>query len=106
VLVAPASANMVAMLAPGISDNQALATANEVVDDPDVPLIVFLRESAAHIRHPGLGRSLPRQATCAEGSVQDRHYASPNWMPYWSIRAWYLSRAAVHSATTCAPSTS
>jgi hypothetical protein len=51
-VVAPASANTVAKLALGISDNQALATANEAIGDPDVPVIVFPRVSAAHIRHP------------------------------------------------------
>jgi hypothetical protein len=51
-IVAPASANTVAKLALGISDNQALATANEAVGDPVVPVIVFPRVSAAHVRHP------------------------------------------------------
>jgi hypothetical protein len=51
-VVAPASANSVAKLALGISDNQALATANEAIGDPAVPVIVFPRVSAAHIRHP------------------------------------------------------
>jgi hypothetical protein len=51
-VVAPASANTVAKLALGISDNQALATANEAIGDPNVPVIVFPRVSAAHVRHP------------------------------------------------------
>jgi hypothetical protein len=51
-VVAPASANTVAKLALGISDNQALATANEAIGDPGVPVIVFPRVSAAHVRHP------------------------------------------------------
>jgi hypothetical protein len=51
-VVAPASANTVAKLALGISDNQALATANEAVGDPNVPVIVFPKVSAPHIRHP------------------------------------------------------
>jgi hypothetical protein len=61
------------------------------------------------------GRSKVRKATFKAykalnvaflNSREVRQPWSPNWMPYWSIRAWYLSRAAVHSATTCAPSTS
>ena len=51
-VVAPASANTVAKLALGISDNQALATAKEAMGDPNVPVIVFPRVSAAHVRHP------------------------------------------------------
>jgi len=51
-VVAPASANSVAKLALGISDNQALGTANEAIGDPDVPVIVFPRVSSAHVRHP------------------------------------------------------
>jgi hypothetical protein len=51
-VVAPASANTVAKLALGISDNQALATTNEAIGDPTVPVIVFPRVSAAHVRHP------------------------------------------------------
>ncbi len=51
-VVAPASANTVAKLALGISDNQALATANEAIGDPGVPVIVFPRVSTAHVRHP------------------------------------------------------
>jgi Flavoprotein len=51
-VVAPASANTVAKLALGISDNQALGTANEAIGNPDVPVIVFPRVTAEHIRHP------------------------------------------------------
>ncbi len=51
-VVAPASANTVAKLALGISDNQGLATANEAIGDPTVPVVVFPRVSAAHVRHP------------------------------------------------------
>jgi hypothetical protein len=51
-VVAPASANTIAKIALGISDNQALATANEAIGDPNVPVIVFPRVSAAHVRHP------------------------------------------------------
>jgi hypothetical protein len=57
-VVAPASANTVAKLALGISDNQALATANEAIGDPAVPVIVFPRVSAAHVRHPAWGGHL------------------------------------------------
>ncbi|OLT22005.1 flavoprotein [Pseudonocardia sp. CNS-139] len=51
-VVAPASASTVAKLALGISDNQALGTANEAIGDPLVPVVVFPRVSAAHVRHP------------------------------------------------------
>jgi hypothetical protein len=51
-VIAPASANTIAKLALGISDNQALGTAVEAIGNPDVPVIVFPRVSAAHVRHP------------------------------------------------------
>lgn len=51
-VVAPASANSIAKLALGIADNQALTTANEALGDPNVPVIVFPRVNAAHVRHP------------------------------------------------------
>lgn len=51
-LVAPASANTVAKLALGISDNQALTQVNEAIGTRDVPVVVFPRVNAAHARHP------------------------------------------------------
>lgn len=51
-VVAPASANTVAKLALGIADNQALTTAVEAIGDGTVPVIVFPRVNAAHVRHP------------------------------------------------------
>jgi hypothetical protein len=51
-VVAPASANSVAKLPLGISDNQALGTANEAIGDPRVPVVAFPRVSLAHVRHP------------------------------------------------------
>lgn len=50
--VAPASANTVAKLACGISDNQALTVVNEAIGTVGVPVIVFPRVNAAHARHP------------------------------------------------------
>jgi phosphopantothenoylcysteine synthetase/decarboxylase len=49
-VVAPASANTVAKLALGISDNQALTLVNESMGA--VPVVVFPRVNAAHARHP------------------------------------------------------
>jgi hypothetical protein len=49
-VVAPATANTVAKLALGISDNQALTQINEAITV--VPVIVFPRVNAAHARHP------------------------------------------------------
>lgn len=49
-VVAPATANTVAKLALGISDNQALTQVNESM--AVVPLVVFPRVNAAHARHP------------------------------------------------------
>jgi len=49
-VVAPATANMVAKLALGISDNQALTQVNESMSV--VPIVVFPRVNAAHARHP------------------------------------------------------
>lgn len=50
--VVPASANTVAKLALGISDNQALTVVNEAIGTLDVPVVVFPRVNAAHARHP------------------------------------------------------
>jgi hypothetical protein len=49
-VVAPATANMVAKLALGISDNQALTQVNESMGV--LPVVVFPRVNAAHARHP------------------------------------------------------
>ncbi|MGW3964139.1 flavoprotein [Amycolatopsis sp. NPDC005003] len=51
-LVAPASANMVAKLALGIADNQALTQVNEAIGTRNLPVVVFPRVNAAHARHP------------------------------------------------------
>lgn len=51
-LVAPATANMVAKLALGIADNQALTQVNEAIGTRDLPVVVFPRVNAAHARHP------------------------------------------------------
>src|SRR5436309_11624438 len=50
--VVPASANTVAKLALGISDNQALTIVNEAMGDRRTPIVVFPRVNAAHARHP------------------------------------------------------
>ncbi|NUK32251.1 flavoprotein [Streptomyces lunaelactis] len=51
-VVAPASANTVAKLAMGISDNQALTQVNEAIGTLDLPVVVWPRVNAAHARHP------------------------------------------------------
>ncbi|MGX1668566.1 flavoprotein [Streptomyces sp. NPDC055400] len=51
-VVAPASANTVAKLALGISDNQALTQINEAIGALDLPVVVWPRVNAAHARHP------------------------------------------------------
>ena len=51
-VVAPASANTVAKLALGISDNQALTQVNEAIGTQDLPVVVWPRVNAAHARHP------------------------------------------------------
>jgi hypothetical protein len=51
-VVSPATANVVAKLALGISDNQALTTVNEAIGGGVVPVVVFPRVNAAHTRHP------------------------------------------------------
>lgn len=50
--VVPATANAVAKLALGISDNQAMTAANEMIGRPDVPVVVFPSINLAHTRHP------------------------------------------------------
>ncbi|MFJ9726867.1 flavoprotein [Streptomyces sp. NPDC101209] len=51
-VVAPASANMVAKLAMGLMDNQALTQVGEAIGTLSLPVIVFPRVNAAHARHP------------------------------------------------------
>ncbi len=51
-VVAPASANMVAKLALGIMDNQALTQVGEAIGTHGLPVVVFPRVNAAHARHP------------------------------------------------------
>jgi len=50
--VVPATANTVAKLALGISDNQALTTVNEAIGAKHPPVVVFPRINAAHAAHP------------------------------------------------------
>lgn len=57
-VVAPASANTVAKLASGISDNQALTQVNEAIGTRNLPVVVFPRVNAAHARHPAWERHL------------------------------------------------
>ncbi|MCM1975322.1 flavoprotein [Streptomyces sp. G1] len=51
-VVAPASANMVAKLAMGLMDNQALTQVGEAIGTLGLPTVVFPRVNAAHARHP------------------------------------------------------
>ncbi|MDL5201192.1 flavoprotein [Streptomyces sp. ALI-76-A] len=51
-VVAPASANMVAKLATGLMDNQALTQVGEAIGTLRLPVVVFPRVNAAHARHP------------------------------------------------------
>ncbi|MGW6902652.1 flavoprotein [Streptomyces sp. NPDC054919] len=57
-VVAPASANMVAKLAMGIADNQALTQVAEAIGTLGLPVVVFPRVNAAHTRHPAWPRHL------------------------------------------------
>ncbi|MFF3359605.1 flavoprotein [Streptomyces sp. NPDC002917] len=57
-VVAPASANMVAKLAMGIADNQALTQVNEAIGTLRLPVVVFPGVNAAHARHPAWRRHL------------------------------------------------
>ncbi|MFI8343109.1 flavoprotein [Streptomyces sp. NPDC085639] len=57
-VVAPATANMVAKLAVGIADNQALTQVGEAIGTLGVPVVVFPRINAAHARHPAWKRHL------------------------------------------------
>lgn len=57
-VVAPASANMVAKLATGIADNQALTQVGEALGTIDLPVVVFPRVNAAHTRHPAWRRHI------------------------------------------------
>ncbi|MFC4942358.1 flavoprotein [Pseudonocardia sp. GCM10023141] len=50
--VVPASANMVAKLALGIADNQALTMLGEALGTRGLPVVIFPRINAAHARQP------------------------------------------------------
>lgn len=51
-VVAPTSANMVAKLATGLMDNQALTQVGEAIGTLGLPVVIFPRVNAAHARHP------------------------------------------------------
>lgn len=51
-LVAPASANTVAKLALGVSDNQVLSQVNEAIGTPEVPVVLLASVNSTHVRHP------------------------------------------------------
>ncbi|MGW7356779.1 flavoprotein [Streptomyces sp. NPDC054802] len=57
-VVAPASANMVAKIAAGIADNQALTQVCEALGTLGLPVVLFPRVNAAHARHPAWERHL------------------------------------------------
>ncbi|MFD0152264.1 flavoprotein [Streptomyces sp. NPDC127132] len=57
-VVAPASANTVAKLATGIADSQALTQVGEAMGTLGLPVVVFPRVNAAHVRHPAWRRHL------------------------------------------------
>ncbi|MFF3546200.1 flavoprotein [Streptomyces platensis] len=57
-VVAPASANMVAKLASGLMDNQALTQVGEAIGTVGLPVVVFPRVNAAHARHPAWQRHI------------------------------------------------
>lgn len=57
-VVAPASANLVAKLATGIADNQALTQVGEAIGTLGLPVVLFPRVNAAHARHPAWRRHL------------------------------------------------
>ncbi|WP_247706289.1 flavoprotein [Streptomyces liliiviolaceus] len=57
-VVAPASANMVAKLATGLMDNQALTQVGEAIGTLGLPVVVFPRVNAAHARHPAWQRHI------------------------------------------------
>ncbi|MGW7076919.1 flavoprotein [Streptomyces sp. NPDC054866] len=57
-VVAPASANMVAKLASGLMDNQALTQVGEAIGTIGLPVVVFPRVNAAHARHPAWRRHI------------------------------------------------
>lgn len=57
-VVAPASANTVVKLAMGIADSQALTQVGEAIGTLGLPVVVFPRVNAAHVRHPAWRRHL------------------------------------------------
>lgn len=71
-VVAPASANMVAKLATGLMDNQALTQVGEAIGTLGLPVVVFPRVNAAHARHPAWQHHLDtlRAGACASSTAR------------------------------------
>ncbi|WP_330349502.1 flavoprotein [Streptomyces sp. NBC_00582] len=80
-VVAPASANTVAKLATGIADNQALTQVGEAIGTLGLPVVVFPRVNAAHVRHPAWKRHI---ATLQEAHVHLVH--GPDIWPLYEPR--------------------
>ncbi|WP_079078624.1 flavoprotein [Streptomyces sp. DSM 15324] len=80
-VVAPASANTVAKLATGIADNQALTQVGEAIGTLGLPVVVFPRVNAAHVRHPAWKRHI---ATLREADVHLVH--GPDVWPLYEPR--------------------
>jgi Flavoprotein len=67
--VVPATANTVAKLALGISDNQALTALNEAIGAGHPPVVVFPRINAAHAAHPSWVQHISTLAKAGVGLV-------------------------------------
>ncbi|MER5716132.1 flavoprotein [Streptomyces sp. NPDC002132] len=80
-VVAPASANMVAKLATGLMDNQALTQVGEAIGTIGLPVVVFPRVNAAHARHPAWQRHIE---TLRAGGV--RIVSGPEVWPLYEPR--------------------
>ncbi|MER6789330.1 flavoprotein [Streptomyces sp. NPDC000658] len=81
-VVAPASANTVSKLATGIADNQALTQVGEAIGTLGLPVVVFPRVNAAHVRHPAWKRHI---ATLQEAGVHLVY--GPDVWPLYEPRA-------------------
>lgn len=100
-VVAPASANMVAKLAIGLMDNQALTQVGEAIGTLELPVVVFPRVNAAHARHPSWQRHVD---ALREGGVHLVHGADvwPLFEPREATPGRALPWAAVLDAVDAA----
>lgn len=101
----PATANMVAKLALGIADNQALTQLCEAIGGRRPPVVVFPRVNAAHASQPAWDHHIAALASAGVHLVYGddvwplhTHRSAPN-----KELPWRAIRHTIESATAAAP---